>query len=97
MGKFSQKMMGKEIGNADVYAVPHSMDGKKFGSETAAASQGYKTDPNSMSAVESTPGGMPARRVSAGNPARDGVKTSGIETRGNGAATKGRMARGPMC
>jgi hypothetical protein len=24
------------------------------------------------------------------------VKTSGIETRGNGAATKGRIARGPM-
>ena len=30
---------------------------------------------------------------------RDGtteIKTSGIETRGNGAATKGRIARGPM-
>ena len=25
-----------------------------------------------------------------------GVKTTGIETRGNGAATKGRIARGPM-
>jgi hypothetical protein len=25
-----------------------------------------------------------------------GVKTDGIETRGNGAATKGRIARGPM-
>jgi hypothetical protein len=24
------------------------------------------------------------------------TKTSGIQTRGNGAATKGRMARGPM-
>ena len=24
------------------------------------------------------------------------IKTSGIETRGNGAATKGRIARGPM-
>jgi len=24
------------------------------------------------------------------------VKTAGIETRGNGAATKGRIARGPM-
>lgn len=97
MAKFSAKMMGKEVGNAAVYAVPHSMDGKKFGAETAAASQGYKTDPNSMSAVESTPGGMPARRVSGGNPARDDVKTAGIETRGNGCATKGRTARGPMC
>jgi hypothetical protein len=35
-------------------------------------------------------------RVSMGNPARDNVKTTGIETRGNGAATKGRIARGPM-
>jgi len=49
-----------------------------------------------MSAVESTPGGMPARRVSMGNPARDDVKTDGIKIRGTGAATKGLMARGPM-
>jgi len=28
--------------------------------------------------------------------AYDTTKTSGIETRGNGAATKGRIARGPM-
>ena len=25
------------------------------------------------------------------------IKTSGIKTRGNGCATKGTMARGPMC
>jgi hypothetical protein len=56
----------------------------------------YKTDPNQMSAAESTPGGMPARRVSMGNPAREDVKTSGIKIRGTGAATKGLMARGPM-
>ena len=96
MGKFSQKMMGKEVGNAAVYAAPHTMDGKKFGTEVAAASQGYKTDPNNMTAGESTPGGMPARRVSMGNPARDDVKTTGIKMRGTGAATKGTMSRGPM-
>jgi hypothetical protein len=27
MGKFSQKMMGKEVGQAAKYAAPHSMDG----------------------------------------------------------------------
>ncbi len=27
---------------------------------------------------------------------QDGIKTSGVKTRGNGAATKGTMARGPM-
>jgi hypothetical protein len=39
---------------------------------------------------------MPAKRVSAGNPARDDVKKTGIKIRGTGAATKGVMARGPM-
>jgi hypothetical protein len=68
------------------------MDGKKV----TVGKIGYQTDPNSMSANESTPGGMPAKRVSAGNPARDDVKTSGIKIRGAGAATKGTMARGPM-
>jgi len=35
-------------------------------------------------------------RVSAGDPAADDVKTSGIKIRGTGCATKGVMARGPM-
>ena len=85
--------MGKEVGDAKVYAKPHTMNGKAM---KAKDSIGYKTDPNSMSAVESTPGGMPARRVSTGNPARDDVKTTGIKQRGSGAATKGFTSRGPM-
>ena len=93
MAKFSKKLMGKEVGSASVYAKPHTMDGKETRIQDAGK---YKTDPNSMSAVESTPG-MPARRVSTGNPAREEVKTSGIKIRGTGAATKGVMARGPMC
>ena len=67
---------------------------KDVGSTTAYV--GYPTDPNKMNASESTPGGMPARRVSGGNPARTDVKTSGVKIRGTGAATKGTMARGPM-
>ena len=39
--------------------------------------------------------GSPAMMVSAGNRNRP-TKTEGVETRGNGAATKGRIARGPM-
>jgi hypothetical protein len=35
-------------------------------------------------------------RVSAGDPAREDVKTDGIKIRGTGAATKGVKARGPM-
>ena len=57
---------------------------------------GYQTDPNSMSAVESTPG-MPARRVSMGNPGSTQKNKNGeITIRGCGAATKGTKARGPM-
>jgi len=93
MAKFSKKLMGKEVGDAKVYAKPHTMNGKAM---KAKDSIGYKTDPNSMSAIESTPGGMPARRVSGGNPARQDVKTTGIKQRGSGAATKGFTSRGPM-
>ena len=62
---------------------------------TQNADISYATDPNSMSANESTPGGMPARRVSTGSPTRP-AKTEGINQRGFGAATKGYKSRGPM-
>jgi hypothetical protein len=93
MAKFSMKQGGKEVGSAEVYAQPHNMSGKKL----TDLGVEYMTDPNQMSAIESTPGGMPARRVSGGNPANTNVKTTGIKIRGTGAATKGVMARGPMC
>jgi hypothetical protein len=85
--------MAKENKPASVYAKPHTMSGKAVRIQNA---QEYVTDPNSMPAVESTPGGMPARRVSMGNPARMDVDKPGIKIRGTGAATKGVMARGPM-
>jgi hypothetical protein len=92
MAKFSQKVKGKEVGQAAVYAKPHTMSGKKVGSDI-----GYKTDPNTMNALESAPGGMPARRVSMGNPASTQINKNGeTKIRGTGAATKGVMARGPM-
>ena len=57
---------------------------------------GYQTDPNTMTQLESTPG-MPARRVSGGNPASTQINKHGeIKIRGTGAATKGTKARGPM-
>ena len=83
MAKFSMKKGGKEVGPADVYAKPHGVSMKKV------------QDPNKLSASEMTPKTV-ASRVSAGDPARDDVKTSGIKIRGTGAATKGVMARGPM-
>jgi hypothetical protein len=83
----------RDNGTADEYAKPHTMTGKPVHGDAGVE---YMTDPNSMMAIESTPGGMPARRVSMGNPARNDVKESGIKIRGTGAAIKGVMARGPM-
>ena len=88
MGKYSAKMMGKEVGNAMIYAEPHTMDGKPL-------RQTKMSDPNKQNALETTPTSG-SKRVSAGDPGRDDVKTSGIKIRGTGCATKGVMARGLM-
>jgi hypothetical protein len=90
MAKFSKKVMGKEVGDAKVYAEPHTMDGKPMKSSTAKL-----VDPNTLSANSTVPQG-PAKRVSAGNPAADNIKTTGMKQRGSGAATKGFTSRGPM-
>jgi hypothetical protein len=87
MGKFSQKLMGKEVGNASVYAEPHTMDGK---AGVDLKNEGYQGG-NRMKANDV--------KMSVGNINRDDYpapKTSGIKVRGTGAATKGLMARGPM-
>jgi len=93
MAKFSMNKGGKEVGPASTYAQPHTMTGGTVDIKTA---QQYKTDPNTMNALESAPG-MPARRVSMGDPASTQMNKNG-ETliRGCGAATKGTKARGPM-
>ena len=86
MAKFSQKQRGKEVGNAEVYAQPHT--GSSAGVELGNGYSGAK--PTRADAV----------KMSVGNINRDGynpdVKTTGIKIRGTGAATKGTMARGPM-
>lgn len=92
MAKYSAKMMGKEVGDAGIYAEPHTMAGAKYDIKQVGK---MKKDPNTMAAKDMKPCG-PAMRVSAGDPAREDVKTSGIKTRGNGCATKGTTARGPM-
>jgi hypothetical protein len=92
MATFSKKVMGKEVGDAKVYAKPHDMKGKVVDYKEPST---IKRDPNSLSSNEVTPKTGSAR-VSAGNPNRDDVKTTGIKIRGTGAATKGVMARGPL-
>jgi hypothetical protein len=92
MATFSKKVMGKEVGDAKVYAKPHDMKGKVVDYKEPSTT---KIDPNTLCADQVTPKTGSAR-VSAGNPNRDDVKTTGIKIRGTGAATKGVMARGPM-
>ena len=88
MAKFSQKVMGKEIGSAAVYAKPHTMDGKDM-------KPTKKVDPSTLNARQLSPR-TGVQRVSAGDPSANDVKTDGIKMRGAGAATKGTMCRGPM-
>ena len=79
---YSKKMTGKEVGDASVYAPPHTMTGKPVKANPGP-------DRSDASSVNMSVGGINRRSAPA-------AKTSGIETRGNGAATKGRIARGPM-
>jgi hypothetical protein len=87
MAKFSKKVMGKEVGDASVYAKPHNMSGK-----AVKISENPGSGPNRSRAdtVDASVGNIDK---SAGEYP---TKTSGIKIRGTGAATKGVMARGPM-
>ena len=83
MAKFSKKVMGKEVGAAEVYAKPHTMTGKAVDAQSAVVKKG-----NQMSEMRPSVGGVFKSQPE--------TKTSGIKIRGTGAATKGTMARGPM-
>jgi hypothetical protein len=87
MAKFSDKRMGKEVGNAMVYAEPHTMKGKAVGVEP---NPGKLPNHSEAQTVNMSIGSI---SKAAGN---QPIKTTGIKVRGTGAATKGLMARGPM-
>ena len=86
MATFSKKMMGKEVGDAKVYATPHTMTGKVV---TASTNPGSGPDHSDANTVNMSVGNIDRRPQPA-------TKTSGIKMRGAGAATKGFMSRGPM-
>ena len=87
MATFSKKLMGKEVGSASTYAKPHTMSGKAVAMET---NPGKEPNRSKLSEYDVSVGAI---SKSAGD---EKVKTSGIKVRGNGAATKGLYARGPM-
>ena len=86
MAKFSMKQGGKEVGNAAVYAKPHTMDGKAM----KVTSNGKEPSSSKLDTLDVSIGAI---SKSAGN---EPIKTTGIKMRGTGAATKGVMSRGPM-
>ena len=87
MATFSKKIMGKEVGDASVYAEPHHMTGKKF---TISDNPGKEANSSKLDTMDVSIGQF---SKSAGN---EPVKTDGIRMRGTGCATKGVMSRGPM-
>jgi hypothetical protein len=84
---YSMKKGGKEVGQASVYAAPHTMDGKAM---KISSTPGKEPSSSKLDTIDASIGNI---SKSAGN---EQVKTTGIQTRGNGCATKGTMARGPM-
>jgi hypothetical protein len=87
MATYSKKMMGKEVGDASVYAKPHTMNGKAVKME---ANPGKAPNRSKLNTYDVSVGAI---SKSAGD---EPTKTSGIKVRGTGCATKGVMARGPM-
>jgi hypothetical protein len=85
MAKFNKKVMGKEVGDAATYAAPHKMNGKPL---VMSENPGKDSSISSLSTMKMSVGVI--------NNGENPTKTSGIVTRGNGAATKGITARGPM-
>jgi len=85
MAKFSKKMMGKEVGDAAIYAAPHKMNGKPL---VMSENPGKDSSISSLSTMKMSVGNY--------NNGQNETKTSGIKVRGTGAATKGLMARGPL-
>ena len=86
MAKFSKKVMGKEVGDASVYAQPHTGAEAGVDIQNSGYQGGNRFTANDVN-------------MSVGNISRDPYKepkTSGIVTRGNGCAIKGITARGPM-
>ena len=76
---------------ASAYAKPHTMDGKTIDGNEVMEAGVYATDKSAREAHVSDPIPNGPSYGTCKEP-----KSSGIEMRGFGAATKGKMSRGPM-
>ena len=87
MAKYSQKVMGKEVGQGAVYAEPHTMTGQKTNVDTYST---YMPGKNIVNELNVSVGGISKGNYKPINPYGTG------EMRGYGAATKGRKISGKM-
>jgi hypothetical protein len=87
MAKFSMKKGGKEVGQANIYAEPHTMAGKATNVKTYEKTEPGKDAINKMN--------MSVGGYSKGNYAPENPYGVGV-MRGYGAATKGRKISGKM-
>ena len=87
MAKFSMKKGGKEVGPAEVYAAPHTMDGK---ATSIVADSAYTPGAKVIDTMNISVGGISKGNYKPINPYGVGVM------RGYGAATKGRKISGKM-
>jgi hypothetical protein len=90
MAKFSMKLRGKEVGPAEVYAPVHDMSGKGLTINELEKSRVHGRNMSDLNEYNLTVGNVNR------NAGEKMIRTDGIKTRGNGAATKGTVARGPM-
>ena len=87
MAKYSQKVMGKEVGAAETYAAPHNMTG---GATNVNTYSGYKTGAEVLNKSNPSIAGLSKGDYAPVNPYGVG------EMRGYGAAIKGRKISGKM-
>lgn len=93
MAKFSKKMMGKEVGDAEVYAKPHTMKGKGIDVYGSISKDAYSNKGLPVASEINSKTATPV--VSIGANTKDNMNGE-ITMRGYGAATKGIKCRGPM-
>ena len=87
MAKYSMKKNGKEVGPAEIYAAPHTMDAKSSNINTYS---GYTPGSKILDKANISVGGLSRGNYAPENPYGVGVM------RGYGAATKGRKISGKM-
>ena len=87
MAKYSMKKGGKEVGPAEVYAPPHTMQGADTNINTYS---GYTPGAKVIDTMNMSVAGL-----SKGNYAKENPYGVGV-MRGYGAATKGRKISGKM-